>query len=61
MIKAAVDFSGVEIFGDKGQSIDLRACAFRIDSPSPVSIRPTGRTKVNVAEGAHAKDSVRQV
>lgn len=61
MIKAAVDFRGVEVLRDQRQRIKLGAGAVRIDPPAPIGIRPTGRTDVDVSEGAHARDFVRQV
>src|SRR6266436_5938930 len=60
IIEAAIDFSGIEIFGDQRQRIELRAGAFGIDASSPISIRPTGRTDRDVSESAHASDFVRQ-
>src|ERR1051325_6819620 len=54
MIKAAVDFRRVEVFGDERERIELRAGAFRIDAAAPVCVRPSGWTNEDVTMRRHA-------
>ena len=53
IVKAAIDFGGVEIFGDQRQRVELRTGAFGIDASAPVSIRPARRADEDVAVRAH--------
>ena len=53
MIETAVYLGRVEIFCHQRQSVDLRAGAFGIDTATPISIRPTGGTNMNISANAH--------
>ena len=56
MIEAAVYLGRVEIFCYQRQSVDFRAGAFGIDTATPIGIRPTGGTNMNISASAHQDD-----
>src|SRR6185369_13057925 len=53
IVKAAVDFGGVEVLGDERERVEFRAGAFGIDASAPVGIRPARRADQDVAMRAH--------